>query len=67
MLEESANSAEEDSLLKMFIDLGENCPKFLRPQLEQVIKLALQVDEETVVVQLSWLQLKCCVVYCNCF
>jgi len=47
-LEENANLAEDDSLLKTFIDMGEHCPKFLRPQLEQIIKLTLQVEDKEV-------------------
>ncbi len=43
VLGESASSPDDDSLLKTFIDLGEHCPKFLRPQLEEIIKLSLQV------------------------
>ena len=34
---------EDDSLLKAFIDLGEQCPKFLRPQLDATIELMLKV------------------------
>ena len=41
----SVEGQEDDSLLKAFIDLGEQCPKFLRSQLEAVIELMLKVRQ----------------------
>ncbi len=43
VLERSISLQEDDSLLKAFIDFGDHCPKFLRPQLENVIELSLKV------------------------
>ncbi|KAJ8031234.1 Importin-5 [Holothuria leucospilota] len=38
---------EDDSLLKSFIELEENCPKMLRPRLEDVLNLALEIANNT--------------------
>ncbi|CAI8000480.1 Importin-5 [Geodia barretti] len=38
----SVEGQEDDSLLKAFIDLGEQCPKFMRPQLDATIELMLK-------------------------
>ena len=34
---------EDDALLKVFIELGDHCPKFLRTQLNDVVELMLKV------------------------
>jgi hypothetical protein len=34
---ESIERCDDDALLKSLIELGESCPKLLRPQLDQVI------------------------------
>ncbi len=46
----------DDTLLKSFIELGEHCPKFLRPHLDQVIELMLKVMG-TAGVEDAWKQL----------
>ncbi len=40
---ESAAKQDDDSMLKCLIDLAENCPKYLRHQLEAVINLCMKV------------------------
>lgn len=40
---ESIESQDDESLLKMLIDLAETCPKFLRPQLENLFELCMKV------------------------
>ena len=45
VLERSISLQEDESLLKAFIDLGDHCPKFLRPMLESIIELSLKVSE----------------------
>lgn len=43
---ECAKLQDDDSLLKSFIELEENCPKMLRPRLEDVLSLALEVSPQ---------------------
>jgi hypothetical protein len=52
----SVEGQEDDSLLKAFIDLGEQCPKFLRPQLDATIELMLKIMALTDLED-SWRQL----------
>ena len=40
---ESIEKSEDDTALKSIIDLAETCPKFLRPQLEQLFAACLKV------------------------
>ena len=44
MLKASIEEQDDDHLLKTFIDLGDHCPKYLRPQLESIIELSLTVS-----------------------
>lgn len=43
VMRENIQAQDESCLLKTFIDLGDHCPKFLRPQLESIIELSLNV------------------------
>lgn len=40
---ESIELQDDQSLLKLLIDLTENCPKFLRPQLEVIFEMCMKV------------------------
>ena len=40
---DSVSTQDDDSVLKSLIDLAENCPKYLRPQLETVVNLCMKV------------------------
>ncbi|XP_055850061.1 importin-5 [Episyrphus balteatus] len=40
---ESIEQQDDQSLLKLLIDLTENCPKFLRPQLEVIFEMCMKV------------------------
>ncbi|XP_071839523.1 importin-5-like [Apostichopus japonicus] len=53
---ECAKLQDDDSLLKSFIELEENCPKMLRPRLEDVLSLALEIAKNTDLED-SWRQL----------
>lgn len=43
VIAESIEAADDQSLLKMFIELAELCPKFLRPQLNVIFELCIKV------------------------
>jgi hypothetical protein len=43
VLESNVAQQDEECLVKVFIDLGDHCPKFLRPHLEKIIELSLGV------------------------
>ncbi|XP_071084426.1 importin-5-like [Haliotis cracherodii] len=53
---ESVNQQEDDALLKCMIELAENVPKYLRPQLESIIPLCLKVVSDANLPD-SWRQL----------
>lgn len=36
--------ADDDSLMKCLIELAENVPKFLRPQMDNIIPFCLKVN-----------------------
>ena len=40
---ESVEKGEDDAALKSLIDLAENCPKFLRPQLDQLFSACIKI------------------------
>ena len=40
---ESVDKQDDDACLKCLIDVAENMPKFLRPQLEQIFALCLKM------------------------
>ena len=44
---ESIERSEDDSALKSIIDMAESCPKFLRPQLEQLFAACIKVFSDT--------------------
>lgn len=44
---ESIEKADDDSALKAIIDMAETCPKFLRPQLEQLFAACIRVRSLT--------------------
>ena len=44
---ESIERSEDDSALKSIIDLAESCPKFLRPQLDQLFAACIKVFSDT--------------------
>ncbi|ALC46856.1 Karybeta3 [Drosophila busckii] len=44
---ESIEAQDDQSLLKLLIDMTENCPKFLRPQLELIFELCMKVFSST--------------------
>jgi len=35
---------EDDSLIKLLVDLSENAPKFLRSQLSNIVEMCLKVN-----------------------
>ena len=39
----SIELGDDDALLKCLVDLAESCPKFLRPQIETILQLAIKV------------------------
>lgn len=39
----SIEVGDDDALLKCLVDLAESCPKFLRPQVETILQLAIKV------------------------
>ncbi|KNE88054.1 hypothetical protein PSTG_18551 [Puccinia striiformis f. sp. tritici PST-78] len=43
VIAESIEAADDQSLLKMFIELAELCPKFLRPQLNVIFELCIKM------------------------
>ncbi|XP_052214366.1 importin-5-like isoform X7 [Dreissena polymorpha] len=53
---ESVNQQEDDGILKCLIELAENVPKFLRPQVENVITFCMKVLSDTNLED-SWRQL----------
>lgn len=40
---ESVKAEDDNTLLKLLIDLAENCPKFLRPQIEFIFDMCIKV------------------------
>lgn len=44
---ESIEGQEDQSLLKLLIDMTESCPKFLRPQLEVIFEMCMKVFSST--------------------
>ena len=44
---ESIERSEDDAALKSIIDLAETCPKFLRPQLDQLFGACIKVFSDT--------------------
>lgn len=40
----SIQVGDDDALLKCLVDLAESCPKFLRPQVETILQLAIKVS-----------------------
>ena len=44
---ESIERSEDDSALKSIIDLAESCPKFLRPQLDQLFGACIKVFSDS--------------------
>ncbi|XP_072034276.1 importin-5-like [Amphiura filiformis] len=53
---ESVKAQEDDSLLKVFIELEETVPRVLRPLMEQILTLSLQIMENKNLTD-SWRQL----------
>ena len=47
---ESVEKGDDDAALKSLIDLAENCPKFLRPQLDQLFAACIKIfsDKEQI-------------------
>lgn len=41
----SIQVGDDDALLKCLVDLAESCPKFLRPQVETILQLAIKVTK----------------------
>lgn len=46
-ISESVNQQEDDTVLKCLIELAENVPKFLRPQVESVLTFCMKVLSDT--------------------
>ena len=44
---ESIEKGDDDAGLKSLIDLAESCPKFLRPQLDQLFAACIKVFSDT--------------------
>ncbi|KAL4220293.1 Importin-5 [Mactra antiquata] len=55
-ISESVTQQEDDSILKCLIELAENVPKFLRPQVENVLTFSMKVLSDTNLPD-SWRQL----------
>jgi hypothetical protein len=51
---ESIEKQEDDTLLKCLIDISESAPKFLRPQLDQILNLCMKVSWSIVVSRYAW-------------
>lgn len=44
VLGESISRTDDETLLKCLIELAESCPKFLRPQLDNVCEVSMKVS-----------------------
>ena len=44
VIAESIEAQDDQSLLKLLIDMTENCPKYLRPQLEVIFEMCMKVS-----------------------
>lgn len=53
---QSVAEQEDDSLLKVLIDLAESTPKFLRPQLESIMEMCMKIFSDEKMAD-SWRQL----------
>lgn len=56
VIAESIQQQEDDTLLKVLIDLAENVPKYLRPQLLPIYEMCMKIFSDSGALD-SWRQL----------